>query len=198
MVSFPASWRSDCRHRYRRARSGFDSWQVGHSAASSSLLPRRSFEAFISLFNSEPRTLLCRKLVLRKRNNSWSAPTNLQQIYKNYFWTKHRSSVEDVLIENGLLTIKQIRDLEICIFLYKYSNQCLPAALQNLFSIKATCITTRSTSKYIPPLYRATVRQQSIKFLGPKIWNKLPPIIEERKPLRSFVRKAKAHLISNL
>ena len=102
------------------------------------------------------------------------------------------------MIENGLLTIKQIRDLEICIFMYKYSNQCLPAALQNLFSIKATRVTIRSNSKYIPPSYRATVCQQSIKFLGPKIWNKLPTIIEESKSLRTFARKAKAHLISNL
>ena len=44
---------------------------------------------------------------------------------------------------------------------------------------------------------RGTVCQQSIKFLGPKIWNKLPTIIKESKSLRSFARKAKAHLISN-
>ena len=101
------------------------------------------------------------------------------------------------MIKNGLLTIKQIRNLEICIFMYRYSNQCLSAALQNLFSTKVTRITTRSNSKYIPPSYRATVCQQSIKFLGPKIWNKLPTIIEESKSLRSFAGKAKAHLISN-
>ena len=101
------------------------------------------------------------------------------------------------MIENGLLTIKQTRDLEICIFTYKYLNQCLPAALQNLFNIKATRITIRSNSKYIPPSYRATVCQQSIKFSGPKIWNKLPTIIKESKSLQSFARKAKAHLISN-
>ena len=113
------------------------------------------------------------------------------------FGLNRRSSVKDVMIENGLLTIKKIRDLEICIFMYKYSNQCLPAALQNLFSIKATRVTTRSNSKYIPPSYRATVCQQSIKFLGPKIWIKLPTIIKESKSLRTFARKAKAHLISN-
>ena len=67
------------------------------------------------------------------------------------FGLNRRSGVKDVMIENGLFTIKQIRDLEICIFMYKYLNQCLPAALQNLFSIKATRITTRSNSKYIPP-----------------------------------------------
>ena len=69
------------------------------------------------------------------------------------------------MIENDLLTIKQIRDLEICNFMYEYSNQCLPAALQNLFSIKATRITTRSNSNYIPPSYRATICLQSIEFL---------------------------------
>ena len=53
------------------------------------------------------------------------------------------------MIENGLLSIKQIKDLEICIFMYKYSNQCLSVALQNLFSIEATRVTTRSNSKYI-------------------------------------------------
>ena len=52
------------------------------------------------------------------------------------FGLNSRSSVKDVMIENGLLTIKQIRDLEIRIFMYKYSNQCLPAALRNLFSMK--------------------------------------------------------------
>ena len=43
---------------------------------------------FVSLFITEPRTLLCCKLVLWKRNNGWLATTNQQQIYKGCFWTK--------------------------------------------------------------------------------------------------------------
>ena len=44
----------------------------------------------------------------------------LQRIHNKFiriiFGLKRRSSVKDVMSENGLLTIKQIRDLEICIF----------------------------------------------------------------------------------
>ena len=41
------------------------------------------------------------------------------------FGLNRRSSVKDVMIENGLLTIKQIRDLEICIFmLFKSMPSC--------------------------------------------------------------------------
>ena len=62
-------------------------------AALGAVMRIRSFlnkKAMLTLYhsNTEPRTLLCRKLVLWKRNNSWSTATNVQQIHKNYFWTK--------------------------------------------------------------------------------------------------------------
>ena len=59
-------------------------------AALGAVMRIRSFlnrKAMLTLHHS-PRTLLCRQQVLWERNYSWSAKTNLQQICKNYFWTK--------------------------------------------------------------------------------------------------------------
>ena len=89
-------------------------------------------------------------------------------IHENLTWKHHMYAVKkkmraalgavmrirSFLNKRAMLTLYHSLILS---YVYKYLNQCLPAALQNLISIKATRITTRSYSKYIPPSYRATV-----------------------------------------
>ena len=49
----------------------------------------------------------------------------------------------------------------------------LPIPTQQLFQLKACQIKTRNDSQIISLCFKTTVCQQSIKFIGPKIWNTL-------------------------
>ena len=112
------------------------------------------------------------------------------------FNLKRRESVRTIMKENGLLTIKQMYQVELAIFMLRTVKKNHLTVLQNLFQSKSSRISTRSNSHYISPAYRLTVCQQSIKFSGPKIWSNLPNEIKECKSLKSFAIKVKAHFLN--
>ena len=112
------------------------------------------------------------------------------------FGLKRRESVKKVMKQNGLLTIKQIYQVEIAIFMYKTVKKSNPVTLQNLFQSKFSRMSTKSNSLHISPAYRLTLRQQSINFCGPKLWSKLPNAIKECKSLKSFSDKVKTHFLN--
>ena len=112
------------------------------------------------------------------------------------FNLKRRESVRTIMKENGLLTIKQMYQVELAIFMFRTVKKNHLTVLQNLFQSKSSRISTRSNSHYISPAYRLTVCQQSIKFSGPKIWSNLPNEIKECKSLKSFAIKVKAHFLN--
>ena len=62
---------------------------------------------------------------------------------------KRKSSVKNIMIENKLLTIRQLYNTEIAIVMYQYKKNYLPEALQNLFQIKTSQIKTRSSSQIV-------------------------------------------------
>ena len=97
---------------------------------------------------------------------------------------------------NGLLTIKQIYQVEIAIFMYKTVKKSNPVTLQNLFELKSSRMSTRSNCLQISPAYRLTLCQQSIKFCGPKSWSKLPNAIKECQSVKSFSDKVKTHFLN--
>ena len=53
----------------------------------------------------------------------------------------------------------------------------------------------RSNSQIIPISCKNTVTKQSIRYIGPKIWNELPEKIKLCKSLSTFVKKSKAFFL---
>ena len=90
------------------------------------------------------------------------------------------------MIENKLLAIRQLYNTEIAIVMYKYKKNFLPDALQNLFQIKTSQIKTRSNSQIVSSSFKTTISQQSIKYVGPKVWNALPIEIKNSNSLALF------------
>ena len=86
---------------------------------------------------------------------------------------KRRGCVKNVMIKNELLNIQQLYESEIAILMYKFQKRTLPIPIRQLFQLKPCQIKTRSDSQIISSCFRTTVCQQSIKFIGPKIWNTL-------------------------
>ena len=91
---------------------------------------------------------------------------------------KRRGCVKNVMIKNELLNIQQLYESEIAILMYKFQKRTLPFLIQQLFQLKPYQIKTRSDSQIISLCFRTRVYQQSIKFIGPKIWNTLPQEIK--------------------
>ena len=76
----------------------------------------------------------------------------------------------------NVLVIADIYKLQVAQFMYKFSNNLLPSVFDQYFVTNASVhgYNTRQSSRL--HIYRVAtkIRQNSIKFAGPKIWNTLP------------------------
>ena len=82
--------------------------------------------------------------------------------------------------------------------MYKFQKRTLPIPIQQLFHLRPCQIKTRNDSQIISSCFRTTVCQQSIKFIGPKIWNR-PTLFQEIKncsTLVSFKNKLKLYYLT--
>ena len=89
------------------------------------------------------------------------------------FNLQHNSDVTEAMKDAQLLTINNLYNLEIAQMMFKYVNKQLPPALNNFFTQKSLKMKTISNSQIISNCFRTKVSQQSLKFVGPKLWNKI-------------------------
>ena len=99
------------------------------------------------------------------------------------------------ITKDNILNIQQLYKLNISIFMYKSFHKQLPSAFNNIFQRKTSTVITRSNSQIIPISCKNTVTKQSIRYIGPKIWNKLSEKIKLCKFLSTFVKKSKAFFL---
>ena len=76
----------------------------------------------------------------------------------------------------GILDIFQINSLQVAKFMFYYHNQLLPPIFRNLFpsSSQVHSYGTRSANCYRSRHCRTNLKQFTILYEGPKIWNSLP------------------------
>ena len=115
----------------------------------------------------------------------------------NWINTKKQKN-SNVFQQHNLLTIQQSKQLEIAKFMHKFFNKSLPPAFSNIFdsnflSKKAT-LCTRSKSKLCPQYCRMKLTQQTLKFRGPMLWNKLPVALKDIKSLPKFMKCFKEYI----
>ena len=58
--------------------------------------------------------------------------------------------------------------------MYKLFDKQLQSAFNNIFQRKNFTLVTRSNSQIISLSCTNTVTKQSLRYIGPKIWNELP------------------------
>lgn len=106
------------------------------------------------------------------------------------FGLKYRDSVGNVMKHSSILTIEQILHLETAIFMHKLTNNSLPSAFCDILennTIKSnTTRKTRSGSGLYPSFCRIDLTKQSLKYLGPLVWNRIPRDIKDHKSLNIF------------
>ena len=93
-----------------------------------------------------------------------------------------------------MYNIQQLYKLNIVIFMYKFFNKQLPT----VFQTKTSNVITRSNSQIISISCKNTVSKQSIRYIGPKIWNQLPASIKKSNSLSAFNKKAKIFFLEEL
>ena len=100
-------------------------------------------------------------------------------IIRIIFNLSHRENVSHTMSEH--ITIKHNYKAEIGILMFKYHKNLLPRSFDKIFIQKSFHIKTRSSSNVVTSFCRSTVIQQSLKFIGPKVWNNIPLIIRDSK-----------------
>ena len=117
---------------------------------------------------------------------------------KMIFISKSIKNSKKTKITNIMYNIQQLYKLNIAIFMYKFFNKQLPTAFNNVFQTKTSNVITRSNSQIISISCKNTVSKQSIRYIGPKIWNQLPASIKQSNSLSAFNKKAKIFFLEEL
>ena len=97
----------------------------------------------------------------------------------------------------GILDIFPVNTVEIANFMFYYKNNLLPQLLLNLLVTNSQIYNygTRRASRYRTHLYRTNLKQFTILYLGPKIWESLPVSVTRSSNLLSFKTKMQEFLL---
>ena len=76
----------------------------------------------------------------------------------------------------GILKVAQIKQIQICEFMHRYTYKTLPSAYVNLYSLASDfhSYNTRNLASYRSEFARTNSRKFSVRCAGPVEWNKLP------------------------
>ena len=80
--------------------------------------------------------------------------------------------------------------------IYKYFVSIIMyKRIKNNFYQQDHRVNTRNRFVIQPPYQRLTITQHSFEYCGPKVWNELPPSIQNLPNINIFKRKLKLHFI---
>ena len=97
---------------------------------------------------------------------------------------------------HNLLTIKDIFKRDVAVIMYKYHQGTLPFAFDDMFRSRIFSMKTRSNSQLVPAFCRNTVSQQSIRYVGPKVWNEISIAIKKSRTISAFKKKLKQNFLN--
>ena len=100
----------------------------------------------------------------------------LRAVYKD-----HYATYSELLTRAQLPTLKNGRLQDVCTLMYKVKHKLCPAYISNIFNTHSTSYSLRQTDFSIP-----RYGQHSLRYLGPKLWAKLPKNIRSIKTLSNF------------
>ena len=116
------------------------------------------------------------------------------------FKVHRKADLREVMQQHNLMTIDQMLTTAISTFMFRFHTGSLPSTFQGIFQTKSLSNhATRSNSELIPCCCRNNLTKQSIRYIGPVTWNKLPSELRnESKTINSFKAKLKVHALSGL
>ena len=90
-------------------------------------------------------------------------------------------STQSAMAKNSLLSIDKLYGHEIALFMFKFHMKQPSSAFSDIFLMKKYSISSRNNSSIIPMACRILLNLQSIRYVGPKIWNEVPLSIRKCK-----------------
>jgi len=125
---------------------------------------------------------------------------SVNKFFRLIFKLKPRDSVKQILRQNNVVTIIQLRKFEIACFMHKYFHKRLPSACKNMLEDNFLTSTsrTRRKSKIFPAFCRINTTMQSIKYKGPLTRNKIPVNIRDTESYHKFCQLLKHHLLNEV
>ncbi len=108
------------------------------------------------------------------------------------------SNINEQLTSLNILNVEELHYLEVAKFMYRSSKSTLPSSFDEYFRNINHQYNTRAriNSNYSLPRPRTELGKQSIKYLGVKIWNEVPPEARSASNIDTFSEAVKSHLIS--
>ena len=82
--------------------------------------------------------------------------------------------IQQLMVDNRLLSIDQMLFYEIALDMYKIHNKMLPNCFTELFASPSHRMITRSRNRLASECPRIQLTKQAITFKGTFIWNKIP------------------------
>ena len=133
-------------------------------------------------------------------NSTWSSTyvSNLNRIFylqkcvvRAIVNLDYRAHSAPLFAKLGILDIFQVNSFQIAKFMFCYQNQLLPPMFLNLFltSSQVHNYGTRAANHYRSHSCRTNLKQFTILYQGPKIWNSLPKSITSSSSLFTFKKK---------
>ena len=98
-----------------------------------------------------------------------------------------------------LLSIFELYQLRLAMFMYSCHKEILPSSLTRYFSFnyETHSYFTRSSNDFYIPFVRTTTSQNTIYYAGPKLWNSLPASLKSSCSLNVFKMQFKERLLQN-
>ena len=139
--------------------------------------------------------------------SSWggAANSNLDPIIKlqkrlirNICYQPARSHTNPLFYENEILKVKDIHKLQMAKLMHKYYKNNTNIPIQSTILTDKHNYNTRLSlsNNYFIPRPRTNIALSSLQYLGPKIWQSIPPELKNQS-FYSFKQKYKKHLIQS-
>lgn len=109
----------------------------------------------------------------------------------------YRSSTNPLLIKFDVLSVKDMYNLELGTFMFKFNNNLLPNTFDDLFTKQSDIhvIDTRHKDQFRLPLTKKVFCEKSIRFTGIRLWNGIDSTIKESLNVKHFRSAFKSHLM---
>ena len=113
-------------------------------------------------------------------------------------YTDHVSSFIELLEKDNSVTI-HVRNLQkLATEMFKINNELAPLPIQNLFNRRLHQHDLRSERTWdIPNIRTVKYGSETLNYMGPKIWDMVPPEIKMSETLLQFKRRIKTWIPPN-
>ena len=123
----------------------------------------------------------------------FSSTKSLQKIEKiqeralRFLHNDHVSSYDDLLLKSNRSTMLVSRQRILCIEIFKTLNKLNPTFMNDIFSVRTSNYSSRNPNNlnHFRP-NQVTFGSNSLRAMGPKIWNCLPNELKSAEILKSF------------